>query len=61
MNLPQYEGADMMAEKSDRREFLDLLKKMLMLNSEARINPGEALNHPFVTMTHLIDYAHTSL
>lgn len=61
VNLLQYEGADMMAEKVDRREFLDLLKRMLMMNGENRVNPGEALNHPFVSMTHLIDYAHAPL
>ena len=51
----------MMAEKADRREFLDLLKRMLVLNAESRITPGEALNHPFVRMAHLVDYAHTAL
>jgi len=51
----------MMAEMADRREFLDLLKRMLLMNADCRINPGEALNHPFVSMTHLIEYAHTQL
>nr|XP_002122448.2 homeodomain-interacting protein kinase 2 [Ciona intestinalis]XP_026695139.1 homeodomain-interacting protein kinase 2 [Ciona intestinalis] len=61
VNVPQYDSADMMAEKADRREFLDLLKRMLVLNAECRITPGEALNHPFVTMSHLIDYSHSTL
>nr|CAB3252980.1 homeodomain-interacting protein kinase 2 [Phallusia mammillata] len=61
INIPQYDNVDMMAEKADRREFLDLLKKMLVLNSECRITPGEALNHPFVAMSHLVDYAHSTL
>ncbi|CAK8680384.1 unnamed protein product [Clavelina lepadiformis] len=61
VNIPQYDSSDMMAEKADRREFLDLLKRMLVLSAESRITPGEALNHQFVTMTHLIDYAHTTL
>ncbi len=50
-----------MAEKVDRREFIDLLKRMLTLDQERRITPGEALNHPFITMAHLVDYAHSSL
>ncbi len=49
-----------MAEKVDRREFIDLLKRMLTLDQERRITPGEALNHPFLTMAHLVDYAHCS-
>jgi homeodomain interacting protein kinase len=50
-----------MAEKVDRREFIDLLKRMLTLDQERRITPGEALNHPFIVMAHLVDYAHTNL
>lgn len=61
MNVPGYEGVDMMVEKADRREFLDLLKRMLVLDAESRTTPGEALNHPFVTMTHLVDYPHSPL
>lgn len=61
VNTPGYEGADMMAEKADRREFLELLKRMLVLDAETRITPGEALNHPFVSMSHLFEYAHTPL
>ena len=61
INIPPYESSDMMAEKADRREFLDLLKKMLVLNAECRITPDEALNHRFVTLMHLVDYAHCPL
>lgn len=46
-----------MAEKVDRKEFIDLLKRMLTLDQERRITPGEALNHPFITMAHLVEYA----
>jgi homeodomain interacting protein kinase len=42
----------------DRREFIDLLKRMLTMDQERRITPSEALNHPFVTMAHMADYAH---
>jgi homeodomain interacting protein kinase len=44
----------------DRREFIDLLKRMLTMDQERRITPSEALNHPFVTMAHMADYAHCS-
>lgn len=89
MNVPtDLEGGELLAEKADRREFIDLLKRMLTMdqvavynasyfdlrksvnyvcifnmvfsfsNQERRITPGEALNHAFVTLAHLVDYAH---
>ncbi|XP_053574913.1 homeodomain-interacting protein kinase 2 isoform X2 [Bombina bombina] len=54
------EGSDMLVEKADRREFIDLLKKMLTIDADKRITPIETLNHPFVTMTHLLDFPHSS-
>lgn len=57
MNL---EGSDMHAEKADRREFVSLLKKMLLIDAEERIAPAEALSHPFVTMQHLLDFPHSN-
>ncbi|MBN3325773.1 HIPK2 kinase, partial [Atractosteus spatula] len=54
------EGSDMLAEKADRREFIDLLKKMLTIDADKRITPIETLNHPFVTMTHLLDFPHST-
>ena len=33
---------------------------MLTMDQERRITPSEALNHPFVTMAHMADYAHCS-
>uniref|UniRef100_A0A1A8E4W0 non-specific serine/threonine protein kinase n=4 Tax=Nothobranchius TaxID=28779 RepID=A0A1A8E4W0_NOTKA len=57
MNL---EGSDLLAEKADRREFVGLLKKMLLIDAEERIAPAEALVHPFVTMQHLLDFPHSS-
>ncbi|KAG7467913.1 hypothetical protein MATL_G00137240 [Megalops atlanticus] len=57
MNL---EGSDLLAEKADRREFVGLLKKMLLIDAEKRIVPAEALNHPFVTMQHLLDFPHSN-
>uniref|UniRef100_A0A3Q3EAQ1 non-specific serine/threonine protein kinase n=1 Tax=Labrus bergylta TaxID=56723 RepID=A0A3Q3EAQ1_9LABR len=57
MNL---EGSDMLVEKADRREFVGLLKKMLLIDAEERIAPAEALSHPFVTMQHLLDFPHSN-
>uniref|UniRef100_A0AAR2M1N4 non-specific serine/threonine protein kinase n=1 Tax=Pygocentrus nattereri TaxID=42514 RepID=A0AAR2M1N4_PYGNA len=54
------EGSDMLAEKADRREFIDLLTKMLTIDADKRITPIETLNHPFVTMAHLLDFPHSS-
>lgn len=62
INLPlNLVGSELLAEKADRREFVDLLKRMLVLDQEHRITPYEALNHNFVTMNHLADYAHCSI
>lgn len=59
VNVPtDLEGGELLAEKADRREFIDLLKRMLTMDQERRIMPGEALNHAFVTLAHLLDYAH---
>ncbi|XP_028811847.1 homeodomain-interacting protein kinase 3 isoform X2 [Denticeps clupeoides] len=57
MNL---EGTDLLAEKVDRGEFVNLLKKMLLIDAEKRIAPSEALSHPFVTMQHLLDFPHSN-
>ena len=59
VNVPtDLERGELLAEKVDRREFIDLLKRMLTMDQERRITPNEALNHPFVTMAHMADYAH---
>jgi len=59
INVPtDIDGMDLMAEKVDRKQLVDLLKHMLMLDQERRIKPDEALNHPFQTMSHLLDYFH---
>lgn len=62
INLPvNLVGSELLAEKADRKEFVDLLKRMLVLDQEHRITPYEALNHNFVTLNHLADYAHCSI
>ncbi|XP_045912379.1 homeodomain-interacting protein kinase 1 isoform X2 [Micropterus dolomieu] len=60
VNMTSLEGTDILAEKADRREFIDLLKKMLTLDADKRITPMKTLNHPFVTMTHLLHFPHSS-
>lgn len=60
VNMTSLEGTDVLAEKADRREFIDLLKKMLTLDADKRITPLKTLNHPFVTMTHLLHFPHSS-
>ncbi|XP_072282170.1 homeodomain-interacting protein kinase 1 isoform X6 [Pyxicephalus adspersus] len=54
------EGTDMLAEKADRREYIDLLKKMLTIDADKRITPIKTLNHPFATMAHLLDFPHSN-
>ncbi|KAL5292616.1 HIPK1 family protein [Megaselia abdita] len=59
VNVPtDLEGGPLMAEKTDRRDFIDLLKRMLTIDQERRITPAEALSHSFTTLNHLVDYAH---
>lgn len=53
-------GSDSLAEKADRREYVGLLKTMLLIDAEKRIAPSDALNHPFVTMQHLLDFPHSN-
>ncbi|XP_062329985.1 homeodomain-interacting protein kinase 1 isoform X3 [Osmerus eperlanus] len=61
VNLSSHlEGTDMLAEKADRREFIDLLKRMLRLDADKRITPTKTLGHAFVSMTHLLDFPHSS-
>ncbi|XP_069479680.1 homeodomain-interacting protein kinase 3 isoform X2 [Ambystoma mexicanum] len=50
------DGSDSLAEKADRREFVSLLGKMLLIDAELRITPVETLNHQFVTMKHLLEF-----
>ncbi|XP_051518792.1 homeodomain-interacting protein kinase 1 isoform X2 [Myxocyprinus asiaticus] len=60
VNMTNLDGTDILAEKADRREFIDLLKKMLTLDTDKRITPIKTLNHPFVTMAHLLHFPHSS-
>lgn len=59
VNVPnELEGGELIAEKTDRREFIELLKRMLTMDQERRITPAEALQHAFVTLQHLLDFPH---
>ncbi|XP_049580330.1 homeodomain-interacting protein kinase 3a [Syngnathus scovelli] len=54
------DSSDMQAEKTDRKEFVSLLKSMLLIDAEDRTVPSNVLNHPFLTMTHLLDQPHSN-
>uniref|UniRef100_A0A915CQV6 non-specific serine/threonine protein kinase n=1 Tax=Ditylenchus dipsaci TaxID=166011 RepID=A0A915CQV6_9BILA len=53
------DGIDLMCEKVDRQEFVDILKSMLCMDQEKRLTPAGGLQHKFVKMTHLVDMGRT--
>ncbi|XP_059150882.1 homeodomain-interacting protein kinase 2-like isoform X2 [Physella acuta] len=60
INVPtDMEGSELVVEKMDRQDFVELLKKMLTLDQERRITPREAIVHKFVSLDRLKDYPHT--
>ena len=44
----------------DRHHFVDLLKQMLQMDAGKRFEPDQVLQHPFVTMSHLVESLHHS-
>uniref|UniRef100_A0A3P9HTY4 Protein kinase domain-containing protein n=1 Tax=Oryzias latipes TaxID=8090 RepID=A0A3P9HTY4_ORYLA len=40
-------------DDDDHKTFIDLLKRMLVVNPQRRITPSQALEHGFITMKHL--------
>uniref|UniRef100_A0A0N4Z7U6 non-specific serine/threonine protein kinase n=1 Tax=Parastrongyloides trichosuri TaxID=131310 RepID=A0A0N4Z7U6_PARTI len=59
-NPPEgYDNSFLLCEKTDRTEFIDLLKKMLAMDQERRISPSEALEHNFLKMNHFSNYGNT--
>lgn len=60
VNVPKLDGDELIAEKLDRQEFVDLLKRMLTVDQDRRVTPQNALNHKFLTLDHLYHYAHCS-
>ncbi|XP_070200329.1 homeodomain-interacting protein kinase 2-like isoform X3 [Littorina saxatilis] len=62
INVPtDLEGSELVAEKMDRREFINLLKNMLTLDQDRRIQPANALNHPFIMLSHLAEWPHLNI
>ena len=58
--LTQLKGKNISAEGADRQAFVDLLQLMMAIDPKKRITPDDALQQPFITMSHLIDYAQSS-
>lgn len=48
-----------MCEKSDRQQFVDILKQMLSMDQDRRLNPNNGLQHKFVKMSHLMELGRT--
>lgn len=47
-------SADKVAEMRDLLMFVDMLKGMLELDATKRITPRQALEHPFISMSHMV-------
>jgi serine/threonine protein kinase len=54
--MTSLDTSEVIVDNLDRCEFVDLLKKMLQLEQEIRLTPTDGLAHPFLTLTHLLDY-----
>ncbi|KAJ7990328.1 hypothetical protein DPEC_G00299160 [Dallia pectoralis] len=50
---PELRNQDMAAEVVDRHSMVQLIKRMLTLDSHQRIVPAAASQHPFISMVHL--------
>ncbi|XP_034555413.1 uncharacterized protein LOC117824126 [Notolabrus celidotus] len=58
--LAHFHPVDDPAEIEDRLAFADLLKGLLHLDGALRISPRQALQHPFITMSHLAKHSDSS-
>ncbi|XP_034532443.1 uncharacterized protein LOC117807313 isoform X2 [Notolabrus celidotus] len=58
--LAHFHPVDDPAELEDRLAFADLLKGLLHLDGAMRISPRQALQHPFITMSHLAKHSDSS-
>ncbi len=47
-------GEEACADECDRDSFVDLLTKMLKVDAADRITPSQILQHPFLTISHLV-------
>ncbi|XP_044124859.1 homeodomain-interacting protein kinase 4 [Bufo gargarizans] len=48
-----YPELEVLAERYDLRNMVELMKRMLTWDSNKRINPNTALRHPFISLQHL--------
>ncbi|KAE8293906.1 Homeodomain-interacting protein kinase 2 [Larimichthys crocea] len=60
-------GEDASIDACERASFVDLLTRMLKVDASERITPSQILQHPYITMSHLVetfdnsDYVKTSV
>lgn len=47
-------GEDAGADECDRASFVNLLTRMLTVDATERITPNQILQHPFITMSHIV-------
>ncbi len=47
-------GENATADELDRACFVDLVTKMLKVDASERITPSQILQHPFITMSHIV-------
>jgi homeodomain interacting protein kinase len=52
------EGGEMIEEKEERRELIDMMKRMIKMEKERSIKNGEEMNNEFVKLDKMVDYAH---
>ncbi|XP_077141675.1 homeodomain-interacting protein kinase 4 [Ranitomeya variabilis] len=48
-----YPELEVLAERYDHKNMVDLMKRMLSWDSKRRINPTTAIKHPFISLQHL--------
>ncbi|XP_073404759.1 homeodomain-interacting protein kinase 4 [Dendrobates tinctorius] len=51
--MSHYPELEVLAERYDHRNMVDLMKRMLSWDSKSRINPTTAIKHPFICLQHL--------
>jgi homeodomain interacting protein kinase len=50
------DATEQACESLDRAQFIDVLKRMLSMEQDRRLTPAEGLQHPFVRLTHVLEY-----
>ena len=46
---------EILADFEDHHAFVEILKSMLHLDQDRRLTPVDALHHPFLNLTHLME------